>query len=142
MKLAVIFFLILALVGSARGFQSVQGPPSRGGMDKKRSSSFVDLSSTHGLLNIRPTASSSFSTMPTSLAAKRTNGNDDNKKEDTSIIDIIKEKPGTLLAAPFVVILGLDLVLNIVFLVKRTFEYYAFGKLPSTEVWVPDNFFL
>jgi hypothetical protein len=78
------------------------------------------------------------------LAAKRDNGNiDENNQKDTSSLwDIIKEKPGTLIAAPFVVLVGLDLVANIFFMTKRTVEYFAFGKLPSTEVWFSDNLFL
>lgn len=40
---------------------------------------------------------------------------------------VIKEKPGTLVAAPFLVIIGLDLVANIFFLAKRTYEFFVFG---------------
>ena len=74
---------------------------------------------------------------PTHLAAKKLE-----KDDNPTIIDVIKEKPATIVAVPFVVLIGLDLLANIFFLAKRTFEFFAFGKLPSTEVWFSDNLFL
>jgi hypothetical protein len=79
---------------------------------------------------------------PTILAAKK-DDNENNQGETSSISFwnvIQKTKPGTLIAAPFVILVGWDLVANIFFLAKRTFEYLVFGKLPSTEVWFSDNF--
>ena len=75
-------------------------------------------------------------------AKKQAKENDTDGSEKPSIMDTIKKSPGTLIAAPFVVLIGVDLVLNIGVLVKRTVEYFAFGKIPSTEVWFSDNFFL
>ena len=46
-----------------------------------------------------------------------------------------QQKPANLILLPFVGLLGVDLVLNIVFLVKRTLEYVVFGQVPSTETW-------
>lgn len=43
--------------------------------------------------------------------------------------------PGTIIMLPFLVIVGLDLLLNIFFLVKRTFEYLVLGQVPSSETW-------
>ena len=67
-----------------------------------------------------------------------------NEPEDpqSSPLDVMKERPATLVLLPLLLIFGFDLVLNIVVLVKRTVEYFAFGKLPSTEVWFSDNIFM
>lgn len=64
---------------------------------------------------------------------KKKKANDDNTK--VSAMDRLKKSPGTLLILPFVVVVGLDLLLNIAFLTKRTFEFFALGQLPSTETW-------
>lgn len=64
------------------------------------------------------------------------------RTETTSIADVIKKNPAMVVVGPIAGLIGLDLVLNIVVLVKRTIEFYAFGKVPSTEVWFSDNFFL
>ena len=74
------------------------------------------------------------------LAVKKSNQQD--KENKRSMLDVIKEKPATLVMAPFVLLIGLDLVANIFFLTKRTIELYAFGKLPDTEVWFSNHFFL
>ena len=58
---------------------------------------------------------------------------DDSKKGTNSTTK--QMSPGTLLVIPFVVIIGLDLLLNIAFLTKRTFEYFVLGQVPSTETW-------
>ena len=44
-------------------------------------------------------------------------------------------KPGTLLILPFVALLGIDIVINIFFLTKRTYEYFMLGQAPSSETW-------
>ena len=79
----------------------------------------------------------------TSLTAKNPTNNDANDSaEKPTMINTIKKSPGTLIAAPFVLLIGVDLVLNVAFLVKRTVEYFVFGKLPSTDVSFSDNLFL
>ena len=75
----------------------------------------------------------------TIVAAQKENKDD---KQEDSWLATLQEKPGTLIAAPFVILVGLDLLVNIFFLTKRTIEYFALGKLPSTEVWFSDNLFL
>lgn len=62
-------------------------------------------------------------------------------KTASSIRDTLNKNPGTLIMAPFVVLVGADIVLNLAVLVKRTLEFVAFGKLPSTETWFSDSFF-
>jgi hypothetical protein len=85
----------------------------------------------------------SFRLQHVAAAKPPTSKQSDDEKDSkaSSILDTLKERPGTLIALPFVVLIGLDLMANIVFLTKRTLEYVAFGKLPSTEVWFSDNFF-
>ena len=72
-----------------------------------------------------------------SIKANKDDNDGNDKKTGTT-----KMSPGTLIAAPFVVLVGVDIALNIGVLVKRTVEYFVFGKLPSTEVWFSDNLFL
>lgn len=55
--------------------------------------------------------------------------------EESSKLDRLKTKPGTLLILPFVVLVGLDLLLNIAVLTKRTFEFLVLGQAPSSEPW-------
>ena len=73
--------------------------------------------------------------------APKDNNSEDSKLTKFSLIENFQRSPGTLIAAPFVILIGADLVLNIVVLAKRTVEYFVFGKIPSTEVWFSDNFF-
>jgi hypothetical protein len=47
----------------------------------------------------------------------------------------VKEKPGGLVLLPFVILFGLDLLLNIFFLTKRSIEYFVLGQAPSQETW-------
>lgn len=73
----------------------------------------------------------------------KTKGNTNNKKkkndedEDLSVNfwrDLGK-KPGNLIMLPFVAIVGIDLLLNIVFITKRSIEYFLLGQAPSTQTW-------
>ena len=65
------------------------------------------------------------------------------KKKNAETIDnnaapfweTLKDKPGTLVIFPFVLLLGADLVLNLAFVVKRTLAYFVLGQAPSTETW-------
>lgn len=86
-------------------------------------------------LTERPLIKSTSST----LMSPSNNNNEDN---DKTILETLREKPATLIIAPFVILFGVDLILNIVFLTKRSIEYFAFGKAPSTEVWFSNNLFL
>ena len=59
-----------------------------------------------------------------------------NKKEDSvGFWENIKDKPGTLVVLPFVLLVGVDLLLNIAVLVKRTLDYFVLGQAPSSEPW-------
>jgi hypothetical protein len=67
------------------------------------------------------------------------NESDDGKQESTNIGDRImapfRNSVGGMILFPFVFIFGLDLVLNILALAKRSFEYFVLGQIPSTEPW-------
>jgi hypothetical protein len=62
---------------------------------------------------------------------------DDANKEGKEFftMDNFKENPGTLIALPFLLLFGLDLVLNIVVITKRTLEYFLLGQTSSPEPW-------
>jgi hypothetical protein len=53
----------------------------------------------------------------------------------SSVFDSFKKRPGTLIALPFVLLFGLDLVLNIAVLTKRSFEYFVLGQAPNANPW-------
>jgi len=61
---------------------------------------------------------------------------EDNGKDGSSVFwrDLAK-KPGNLIIIPFVALFGIDLLLNIIFITKRSIEYFVFGQAPSTETW-------
>ena len=49
--------------------------------------------------------------------------------------DNIRDKPGTVALLPCVFLLGIDVLLNLAVLTKRTIEYFVFGQIPSSEPW-------
>ena len=49
-------------------------------------------------------------------------------EDKSSWIDSVKDKPGTLVIAPFVLLFFLDIVANILVLTKRTLEYVLTGE--------------
>lgn len=56
-------------------------------------------------------------------------------KPPAGIWETIQEKPATLVALPFVFLLGVDLILNIGVLTKRTIEYFLLGQAPNSDPW-------
>ena len=62
-----------------------------------------------------------------------------NKKEETTesagFFENFKDKPIMFVVFPFLVLFGVDILLNIVVLVKRTFDYFVLGQAPSSEPW-------
>ena len=69
---------------------------------------------------------------------RRNNKDKENDNEGTSLTSIwktLQENPGGLIILPFVIIFGLDLLLNIFFITKRSFEYFVLGQAPSQETW-------
>ena len=68
------------------------------------------------------------------LLYKKENKSNNNGKplmqpdDKSSWIDSVKDKPGTLVIAPFVLLFFLDIVANILVLTKRTLEYALTGE--------------
>jgi hypothetical protein len=101
---------------------------------------FRNIQSRSAVSTIDDTATITTTTL---LNVKKAKKEEDEEDKPWILFDTIKAtSPGTLIAAPFVVLVGLDLVFNIFFLFKRTVEFFLLGKAPSTEVWFSDNFFL
>lgn len=93
------------------------------------------MSPCHRFLSADPSHSRNDVTMvsTSSLPAKKNKQSEDNDKP--CFWKTIQEKPATLIFLPFVALFGIDLMLNIFFIVKRTFEYVVLEKVPSTETW-------
>lgn len=83
------------------------------------------------------TASNTILLMAPGNSSKKKTKNDDN--EDTNVSPVfwrdLDKKPGNLIILPFVALFGIDLLLNIIFITKRSIEYFVFGQAPSTETW-------
>jgi hypothetical protein len=73
------------------------------------------------------------------LMAKKDDNNEGEQQEPTTGIGRIMapftNSPGGMILFPFVFIFGLDLILNILALTKRSFEFFVLGQVPSTETW-------
>lgn len=80
-----------------------------------------------------PPAATSNTILPMALGNKNKN----NDSDDTSSVfwKDIGKKPGNLIILPFVALVGIDLLLNIIFITKRSVEYFLLGQAPSTETW-------
>lgn len=76
-----------------------------------------------------------YTQSPALYAKKQTkkDTSDETKVDDERILGL-KKSPGTLLAAPFVFIFGLDLVLNILAITRRSLEVALTGEY---TVWAP-----
>jgi hypothetical protein len=84
---------------------------------------------------------SSFLVSLTSRTASRTfiilakkDSNNDTKKPSKMSSSLL-EQPGGFILLLFVGLFGLDLLLNIIFLTKRSLEFFVFGQAPSQETW-------
>ena len=75
------------------------------------------------------------------LKNKKKNVDEGNSSDDTNtgtspfMENIKNAKPGTLIVLPFVALFGIDLLLNILVITKRSIEYFVFGEVPSIEPW-------
>lgn len=71
-------------------------------------------------------------------AKKQINNNSDENNDDdannVNIMGIFKKSPGVAVVAPFVFLFGLDLILNILVLTKRSLEVLFTGEY---TVWTP-----
>jgi hypothetical protein len=66
---------------------------------------------------------------------KSTAEEDGNSTTTTTFWNNLRDKPATVVLLPFLFILGLDVILNLLVLTKRSVDYFVFGQLPSTETW-------
>lgn len=62
------------------------------------------------------------------------NTNDSKQSNNDGMMGIFKKSPGTIVIAPFVLLFGLDLVLNIAVVTKRSLEVFFTGEY---TVWTP-----
>jgi hypothetical protein len=73
------------------------------------------------------------------LSSKQDSNNDSKQRNKRAspptFWTTLQDKPGGLILLPFVVLFGLDLLLNILFLTKRSLEYFLLGQAPSQETW-------
>ena len=69
------------------------------------------------------------------MALGNKNQNDESEEVSPVFWEDIGKKPGNLIFLPIVAIVGIDLLLNIIFITKRSIEYFLLGQAPSTETW-------
>ena len=84
------------------------------------------------IFNPTPVATSDTA-LPMALGNK--NKKDDSEEVSPVFWEDIGKKPGNLIFLPIVAIVGIDLLLNIIFITKRSIEYFLLGQAPSTETW-------
>jgi hypothetical protein len=126
------------------GFQNVKAFPIAHSSSTSRISTLEKQQPHHHLYTYhkRPHDDHGITTTTTASTTTRlglSKNNENNENNDgtslTSIWNALQEKPGGLIILPFVIIFGLDLLLNIFFLTKRSFEYIVLGQAPSQETW-------
>jgi hypothetical protein len=66
---------------------------------------------------------------------KKNNADEETEKKLSDVFDTFNKSPGTLIALPFLIIFGLDLLLNIAVITKRSFEYILLGQAPNSDPW-------
>jgi hypothetical protein len=146
-KLTLLFLAALTyccLLVGVGAFQSSSSPYLSSRQKRTFSPSNVASSSSssspswkHNNGDASPPFHTHFATILTAAKNKDDNSNNPETSSTASSFweRVIKEKPGTLILAPLIVFFGFELVAFSFLLAKRTIEYLAFGKLPSTEVW-------
>lgn len=147
---AIVLLLLLVIVDSVYGFGSInyQRFSQHHHADPKLMLTTTSSSPSSGRMacnNDSPLTINSYSnkqsTSITKLYAKKqpTNNDKNNSEEEddkNKVMGIFNSKsPGTLLIAPFVILFGLDLILNIAAITRRSLEYVLTGQLPSNTPW-------
>jgi hypothetical protein len=69
------------------------------------------------------------------MAMKKEKNEPVKKGKNFFTLENFKENPGTLIALPFLLLFGLDLVLNIVVITKKTLEFFLLGQTSAPEPW-------
>ncbi|KAL9188083.1 hypothetical protein ACHAXT_006461 [Thalassiosira profunda] len=65
---------------------------------------------------------------PSSLSAKKPSADKEEEADENRMMGLFKKSPGTLIIVPFVLLFGLDLVLNIAVVTKRSLEVFFTGE--------------
>ena len=96
-----------------------------------------DYPKTSTLSSPTPTDSDTMLLMGLGSKGKNENKNDVDESADISPVfwKDLGKKPGNLIFLPFIALFGIDLLLNIVFITKRSIEYFVLGQTPGTETW-------
>ena len=74
----------------------------------------------------------------TALSAKKENSTTEDLDDDltpNALIQWIQASPGNAVILPFLVLVGVDLLLNIAVVSKRTFESVVLGQAPNLDPW-------
>jgi hypothetical protein len=81
--------------------------------------------------------SASYASSSTAIlhAKSKKKDTDSDDKATAGMWKTMQEKPASLIFLPIVALFGLDLVLNIFFITKRSIEYFVLGQTPSQETW-------
>jgi hypothetical protein len=112
--------ILLYLVCSVGAFLS---PPSSCSVDRRASVSKFqwgdEWSETTALLEMK----------------NKNNSDEETERKLSDVFDTLKKSPGTLIALPFLIIFGLDLLLNIAVITKRSLEYILLGQAPNSDPW-------
>ena len=145
---AIVLLLLLVIVDSVYGFGSInyQRFSQHHHADPKLMLTTTSSSPSSGRMacnNDSPLIINSYSNKQSSsitkLYAKKQPTTSDNNEDDddnNKVMGIFNSKsPGTLLIAPFVILFGLDLILNIAAITRRSLEYVLTGQLPSNTPW-------
>jgi len=126
-----------------RGFSvSAFQPAPRRGVSKNRKPASSFTADPKAVTSELSPATTSNTILSMALGNKNKKNKNDAKYDDDDTEDIspvfwkdLGKKPGNLIILPFVAIVGIDLILNMIFITKRSIEFFVFGQAPSTEPW-------
>ena len=84
--------------------------------------------------NVQSTALYAKKQQPNKSSITRSNfleeiSDKDNNEDENKMFGIFKKSPGTLIIAPFVFLFGLDLILNILAITRRSLEFALTGEV-------------
>ena len=128
-NIIVIFIFFIAVAHHNQGFCVRAFSPSSTQITKMKPYSTVIISG----------PSDSFTSATSLLMSPGDANNKKEKNEEDDISSVLwkdlDKKPANLIILPIVALFGVDLLLNLAIVVKRSFEYIFFGQAPSTETW-------
>jgi len=127
-------FVVLVIILATTGQPCYAFQPSPTKLSKSNPIVTEQRTSNYPRAVLKPSATSkSILNMASGTNNKKKKNGDD----DVSPIfwEDLGKKPGNLIFIPFIALFGIDLLLNIIFITKRSFEYFVLGQAPSTETW-------